>query len=81
MSIGAAQVMTNVHRVSVGEKGIVVGVNVLSAAIARELQLAGINLLVMALPVRNTVTEEEAHPKKVMERLGSNCTFSPFKIY
>src|SRR5699024_9921552 len=32
MSIGAAQVMTNVHRVKVGEKGVVVGVNVLSAA-------------------------------------------------
>ncbi len=41
MSIGAAQVMTNVHRVRVGNKGIVVGVNVLSAAIARELQIAG----------------------------------------
>src|SRR5699024_10414810 len=39
MSIGAAQVMTNVHRVKVGQKGVVVGVNVLSAAIARELQL------------------------------------------
>src|SRR5690625_354058 len=44
MSIGAAQVMTNAHRVSVGAEGIVVGVNVLSAAIARELQLAGIHL-------------------------------------
>src|SRR5699024_9515417 len=50
MSIGAAQVMTNVHRVSVGNKGIVVGVNVLSAAIARELQIAGIDLHSMALP-------------------------------
>ena len=51
MSIGAAQVMTNVHRVRVGNKGIVVGVNVLSAAIARELQLAGVELHSMALPV------------------------------
>lgn len=80
MSIGAAQVMTNVHRVSVGEKGIVVGVNVLSAAIARELQLAGINLLGMALPVRNTVTEEEAHPKKVMERLVRIAHLAPSKF-
>src|SRR5699024_7777128 len=44
MSIGAAQVMTNVHRVRVGQKGIIIGVNVLSAAIARELQLAGVGL-------------------------------------
>lgn len=69
MSIGAAQVMTNVHRVRVGEKGIVVGVNVLAAAIARELQLAGIQLHSMALPIKNNVTKEQGHPKMVMERL------------
>lgn len=80
MSIGAAQVMTNVHRVSVGKKGIVVGVNVLSAAIARELQLAGIHLVGMALPVKNTVTEEEAKPKKVMERLVRIAHLAPSKV-
>src|SRR5699024_1980686 len=31
MSIGAAQVMTNVQRVRVGQRGIIIGVNVLSA--------------------------------------------------
>ncbi|MGM8213240.1 NAD(P)/FAD-dependent oxidoreductase [Virgibacillus sp. W0430] len=70
MSIGAAQVMTNVHRVRVGDKGIIAGVNVLSAAIARELQLAGINLHSMALPVSNPVTGDAANPKKVMEALA-----------
>lgn len=77
MSIGAAQVMTNVHRVSVGEKGIVVGVNVLSAAIARELQLAGTELHSMALPAMNVVSESEAHPKKVMERLVRIAHLAP----
>lgn len=77
MSIGAAQVMTNVHRVSVGKKGVVVGVNVLSAAIARELQLAGIDLHCMALPVKNTVSEDQAHPKKVMERLVRIAHLAP----
>src|SRR5699024_10167836 len=77
MSIGAAQVMTNVHRVKVGEKGIVVGVNVLSAAIARELQLAGIELHSMALPAKNVVSEDEAHPKKVMERLVRIAHLAP----
>lgn len=70
MSIGAAQVMTNVHRVRVGEKGIVAGVNVLSAAIARELQLADVHLHSMVLPAMNTVTKDEGHPKKVMEGLA-----------
>ena len=50
MSVGAAQVMTNVHRVKPGDKGMVIGVNVLSAAIAMELQLAGIDVVAMALP-------------------------------
>ncbi|MGM8364433.1 NAD(P)/FAD-dependent oxidoreductase [Virgibacillus sp. W0181] len=70
MSIGAAQVMTNVHRVRVGTKGIVAGVNVLSAAIARELQLAGVDLHSMALPVANPVTGDAANPSKVMEALA-----------
>ena len=78
MSIGAAQVMTNVHRVRVGNKGIVVGVNVLSAAIARELQLAGVELHSMALPVSNPVTKDHANPGKVMEGLSTNRTFSAF---
>lgn len=77
MSIGAAQVMTNVHRVKVGDQGIVVGVNVLSAAIARELQLAGVNLHSMALPAQNTVTKDDGHPKKVMEGLVRIAHLAP----
>lgn len=77
MSIGAAQVMTNVHRVQVGKRGIVVGVNVLSAAIARELQIAGIDLHSMALPVKNTVTKEHAHPGKVMDGLVRIAHLAP----
>jgi len=77
MSIGAAQVMTNVHRVRVGEKGIVVGVNVLAAAIAREMQLAGIELHSMALPAKNTVTKEQAHPRRVMEELTRISHLAP----
>lgn len=69
ISIGAAQVMTNVYRVRVGHKGIIVGVNVLSVAIARELQLAGVEVHSMALPALNLVNEEHGHPKKVMDRL------------
>ena len=50
MSIGAAQVMTNVHRVQVGEKGIIIGANILSFAILNELQLAGIKVEHIVLP-------------------------------
>ena len=77
MSIGAAQVMTNVHRVRVGNKGIVVGVNVLSAAIARELQIAGVELHSMALPVSNPVTKNHANPRVVMEGLVRIAHLAP----
>lgn len=80
MSIGAAQVMTNVHRVKVGEKGIVVGVNVLSAAIAREMQLAGIDLHSMALPAANVVTGDGANPRKVMDSLARIAHLAPSKF-
>ena len=36
--------MTNVHRVQVGKKGIIIGANILSFAILSELQLAGITV-------------------------------------
>ncbi|WP_442601540.1 NAD(P)/FAD-dependent oxidoreductase [Paenibacillus sp. KN14-4R] len=69
MSIGAAQVMTNVHRVRVGKRGIIIGLNVLSVAIARELQLADINIAAMMLPPKNVVTQDAASPAKVMKSL------------
>lgn len=69
MSVGAAQVMTNVHRVKPGERGVIIGVNVLSAAIAMELQLAGVEVACLTLPKMNTVTEEAAAPKQVLDSL------------
>lgn len=52
MTIGAAQVLTNVHQVRPGRHGLVVGFSPLSFAIAQELRWAGISLagIVMAPP-------------------------------
>ncbi|MGC4377145.1 NAD(P)/FAD-dependent oxidoreductase [Fictibacillus sp. Mic-4] len=69
MSIGAAQVMTNVHRVRPGKKGIVIGINVLSAAITRELQLAGVDVAGMVLPPVNPITKDAGNPRKVMQSI------------
>lgn len=80
MSIGAAQVMTNVHRVKVGEKGVIVGVNVLSAAIARELQLAGIDIKAMALPVQHVVSKDGANPRIVMDNISRIAHLAPSKF-
>ncbi|MCJ8013472.1 NAD(P)/FAD-dependent oxidoreductase [Paenibacillus sp. KQZ6P-2] len=73
MSIGAAQVMTNVHRVRVGMRGVIVGINVLSMAIAHELELAGIKIAAMMLPAKNMINKDVGDPRKVMQsivRLG-----------
>ncbi|MED4889839.1 NAD(P)/FAD-dependent oxidoreductase [Lysinibacillus fusiformis] len=69
MSVGAAQVMTNVHRVKPGKRGIIVGVNVLSSAIAMELQLAGVQVAAITLPPATFLTEGNSHPLEVMNSL------------
>lgn len=69
MSVGAAQVMTNVHRVKPGERGVIIGVNVLSAAIAMELQLANVEVACLTMPQMNAFTKESAQPKDVMDSL------------
>ncbi|MCC8437892.1 FAD-dependent oxidoreductase [Brevibacillus sp. M2.1A] len=69
MSIGAAQVMTNVQRVRVGQRGVVIGINILSVAISRELQLAGITVDRMILPPRTTVSGTAGQPQAVMQSL------------
>ncbi|MDP4095389.1 FAD-dependent oxidoreductase [Paenibacillus sp. P96] len=62
MSIGAAQVLTNVHYVKPGERGIIVGMNVLSMAIARELSVAGVKIAAITLPCTNPLAGAAASP-------------------
>lgn len=69
MSVGAAQVMTNVHRVKPGNRGIIIGVNVLSAAIAMELKMADIEVAALTLPEKNMVTKEAGDPHEVIKSL------------
>lgn len=69
MSIGAAQVMGNVHRVKPGETGVIIGVNVLSVAIARELQLCGVHIESILLPQPSLISGDAANPEKMMESL------------
>lgn len=69
MSVGAAQVMTNVHRVKPGKRGVIIGINVLSAAIAMELNLAGVEIACLTLPQQNIISNDLSNPKKVFESL------------
>lgn len=80
MSIGAAQVMTNVHRVRPGNRGMIIGLNVLSFAITRELQLAGMNIVGMVLPPHHLLTSEDSNPKKIMNSLLKLSHLAPSKF-
>ncbi|MGP4079146.1 NAD(P)/FAD-dependent oxidoreductase [Pseudalkalibacillus sp. R45] len=77
MSIGAAQVMTNVHRVKVGEKGIIVGMNILSFAIMRELHLAGIQVDRVLLPPHNALSADSSNPIKIIDDLSEAAHLAP----
>lgn len=77
MSIGAAQVMTNVHRVEVGKKGVIIGANILAFAILNELQLAGINVDRIVLPEKNELSQKAGEPAEVMKSLIHAAHLAP----
>lgn len=49
MTIGAAQVLTNIHRVKPGQRVLVVGMDALSLTIARAMQLSGVEVVGIVL--------------------------------
>nr|WP_263325172.1 FAD-dependent oxidoreductase [Neobacillus sp. Marseille-Q6967] len=77
MSIGAAQVMTNVHRVQVGNKGVIIGANILAFAILNELQLAGINVDRIVLPEKNPISGKAGDPEEVLRTLLHAAHLAP----
>ncbi|ANV71719.1 sarcosine oxidase subunit alpha [Bacillus thuringiensis] len=80
MSIGAAQVMTNVHRVQVGKKGIIIGANILSFAILSELQLAGITVDHIVLPEKSELSQKAGEPEEVLNSLLNAAHLAPSAI-
>lgn len=54
MTIGAAQVLTNIHRVKPGQRVLVVGMDALSLTIARAMQLGGVDVVGIVLPPPET---------------------------
>ncbi|WP_138752177.1 NAD(P)/FAD-dependent oxidoreductase [Paenibacillus sinopodophylli] len=77
MSIGAVQVMTNVHRVRAGNRGVVIGMNVLAMAIVSELRLAGIELAAIVLPPRNALSGKASDPDAVLSSLLRFADLAP----
>ncbi|WP_141503333.1 NAD(P)/FAD-dependent oxidoreductase [Paenibacillus luteus] len=77
MSIGAAQVMTNVQRVRVGNRGVVIGMSVLAMAIMSELRLAGIELAAIVLPPGNALSGKDSNPEAVLDSLLRFANLAP----
>ncbi|MFC5469212.1 NAD(P)/FAD-dependent oxidoreductase [Cohnella suwonensis] len=80
MSIGAAQVMSNVHYVKPGKRGLVIGVNVLAMAIARELSVSGVTLAGIVLPPSSPFAGKSALPKENLRLLMGLSHLAPSPI-
>ncbi|TYP78911.1 NAD(P)/FAD-dependent oxidoreductase [Paenibacillus methanolicus] len=80
MSIGAAQVMANVNFVKPGRRGLIVGINVLAMAIARELSVSGVSLAGIVLPPAGPLAGAAAKPKDNLELLMGLSHLAPSPI-
>ena len=80
MSIGAAQVMSNVHRVKPGESCIIIGINVLSLSIADELKMSGLDVEAIILPYSPQIDKEASEPKAVIAKLMYLTHLAPSRL-
>lgn len=80
MAVGAAQVLTNYHRVKPGKKVAIIGVDPLSLTVARELQMAGIDVVGIFLPPMNEFTKDLSSPQRMVAYLASMSNLAPNKF-
>jgi len=73
MTIGAAQVLTNIHRVQPGKRVLVVGMDALSLTIARAMQLGGVEVVGIVLPP----VETGMTPLRNLARLAPMAKLAP----
>ncbi|SFA69676.1 MULTISPECIES: NAD(P)/FAD-dependent oxidoreductase [unclassified Bacillus (in: firmicutes)] len=79
LSIGAAQVMTNVYQVLPGKKVVVIGIDMLSLSIARSMKLAGADVEgIYILP--NTTFSKYLSPIHQLELLKEMTDYAPSRF-
>ncbi|XID90301.1 NAD(P)/FAD-dependent oxidoreductase [Paenibacillaceae bacterium WGS1546] len=81
MSIGAAQVLANVQYVKPGQRGLVVGVNALGMAIARELSVGGVSLAGIVLPPAGPFAGPSAQPGECLRVLLGLSHLAPSPLF
>jgi sarcosine oxidase, subunit alpha len=77
VSVGAAQTFTNVHRVALGRRVLIVGIDPLSISVAMEMKHVGIDVVGMALPVRSSANGKISSPMDAIARLSAVSDLAP----
>ncbi|MFZ5824814.1 MAG: NAD(P)/FAD-dependent oxidoreductase [Bacillota bacterium] len=77
ITVGAAQIFANVHRVRPGDRVLLCGVDPLSLTVARELSMAGAEVLGVVLPPAGPLSGDRAHPARVIASLSRMAHLAP----
>lgn len=80
-SIGAAQTFTNLHKIGLGEKVLIVGADPLAMSVFMEMKEAGIDVVSVVLPPKSPLIDKDlSSPLKNIERLTSMAHLAPNKV-
>lgn len=77
MAVGAAQVLANVYRVRPGNRVLLVGVDALSVTVARELAMAGADVVGIVLPPAGLFSGQKSSPRFLLSYLGGMAKMAP----
>ncbi len=83
MAVGAAQTLTNYHRVKPGRKVAIIGVDPLSLSVAHQLKVAGVHVVGIFLPPDSVFSKNKSSPSKTISYLSSMAHAAPnlfFKV-
>lgn len=77
-SIGAAQTFTNLHKVSLGKRVMIVGTDPLALSVFMEMKEAGVDVVSVVLPPKTPLIDENlTSPVKCVEQLTRLSHFAP----
>ncbi|HWO97142.1 MAG TPA: NAD(P)/FAD-dependent oxidoreductase [Bacillus sp. (in: firmicutes)] len=80
MTVGAAQVLTNVYRIKPGQKAAIAGIDILSLSIARAMKLAGVDVIGVFMLPKNEFAKEAAVPYRLMDSFKSFTHHAPSSL-
>lgn len=77
MAIGAAQTLTNYHRVKPGKRVAIIGMDPLSFSVADQLKMAGIDVVGIFIPLSNEFSMDKSNPREMINYLSSMAHAAP----